>query len=270
MAQLEGKTALVTGAARGIGRATAAALVDAGATVLISDVDGDEVERTAAELGTYCYVGDLTVAGVSEDAVERAVSISGTLDVIVNNAGYTLDAPLHKLDIAHLQRMLDIHLLVPFRILSAAARYLREPAKEEARAGREVFRKVVNVSSVSGTMGNAGQTNYAAAKAGIVGLTKALAKEWGPLKINVNAVAFGMIDTRLTAPKAEVSIAGELVGLGIPEANREAFTQAIPFGRAGTAEEAASVIEFLCSPASDYVTGQVVNVAGGLGFGMTA
>jgi 3-oxoacyl-[acyl-carrier protein] reductase len=270
----DGKVALVTGAARGIGLATVAALVADGVRVVLSDIDGQEALQVASEFGdaVRAHTGDLTAEGVAEQAVQTAVDTWGRLDIIVNNAGYTLDAPLHKLDVDRFQRMLDIHLIVPFRVLCAAAPHLRDPAKEEAKHGREVFRKVVNISSITGTMGNAGQTNYASAKAGVIGLTKALAKEWGPLKINVNAVAFGMIDTRLTGPKSDessVEIGGRSVQLGIPEAGRQAFTEAIPFGRAGTAAEAASVIAFLCGPAGDYVTGQVVNVAGGLGMGMS-
>jgi 3-oxoacyl-[acyl-carrier protein] reductase len=275
MGVLEGRVALVTGAARGIGRATAAALAAQGARVVISDIDREETETTAAELG-FCvvgHVGDLTEAGVAEEAVERASSTWGRLDIVVNNAGYTLDAPLHKLDVERFQRMLDIHVLVPFRVLKAAAPLLREPAKQEREAGTEVFRKVVNISSVSGVMGNAGQTNYAAAKAGIVGLTKALAKEWGPLKINVNAVAFGFVETRLTAEKngdSTVDIGGNDVHVGIPEAGRRALAAAIPLGRAASPEEAAGAVAFLCGPGSDYVSGQVLNVTGGLAIGMSS
>jgi 3-oxoacyl-[acyl-carrier protein] reductase len=170
------------------------------------------------------------------------------------------------------QRMLDIHTIVPFRVIRAAAPHLREPAKQEREEGREVFRKIVNVSSISGTMGNAGQANYAAGKAGVVGLTKTLAKEWGQFKINVNAVAFGWIETRLTAPKESdntMEIGGEKVQLGIPEQMRQFASAVIPLGRPGQPEEAAGGVFFLCSPWSNFVHGQVLNITGGQFTGMT-
>jgi 3-oxoacyl-[acyl-carrier protein] reductase len=170
-------------------------------------------------------------------------------------------------------RMLDIHTVVPFRVLRAAAPHLREPAKKEREDGVEVFRKIVNVASTSGTMGNAGQANYAAGKAAVVGLTKTLAKEWGQFKINVNAVAFGFIDTRLTQPKVEsntMQVGGETVQLGIPEQVRGMAQFVIPLGRYGTPQEAAGGVFFLCSPWSDYVHGQVLNITGGQFTGMTS
>jgi 3-oxoacyl-[acyl-carrier protein] reductase len=168
--------------------------------------------------------------------------------------------------------MLDIHLVAPFRVIRAAAPHLREPAKAEKAEGQEVFRKIVNISSTSGLMGNAGQANYAAGKMGIVGLTKTLAKEWGQFKVNCNAVAFGFIETRLTAPKDESNVAevgGEKVQLGIPEQMRGMAQMLIPLGRPGTPEEAAGGVFFLCSPWSNYVHGQVLNVTGGQFTGMT-
>jgi 3-oxoacyl-[acyl-carrier protein] reductase len=208
-----------------------------------------------------------------ETLVQTAIDAWGRLDIVVNNAGYTLDGTLHKLSDDAFQRMLDIHTVVPFRVLRAAAPYLREPAKKERAEGREVFRKVVNVSSVSGTMGNAGQANYAAGKAAVVGLTKTLAKEWGQFKINVNAVAFGFIQTRLTAPKVEanqIEIDGETVQLGIPEPIRGVVPMMIALARTGTPQEAAGGVFFLCSPWSNFVHGQVLNVTGGQFGGMTA
>jgi 3-oxoacyl-[acyl-carrier protein] reductase len=191
---------------------------------------------------------------------------------VVNNAGYTRDGVLHKLTDDEFQAMLDIHTVVPFRVLRAAAPHLREPAKREREQGIEVFRKVVNVSSVSGTMGNAGQANYAAGKAAVVGLTKTLAKEWGQFKINVNAVAFGFIETRLTAAKDEANvmeIGGESVQLGIPDQKRQMAAMLIPLGRPGTPQEAAGGVFFLCSPWSNFVHGQVLNITGGQFTGMT-
>ena len=221
MAVLDDKVAIVSGSARGIGRATAELLSEHGARVVINDLDGDVAEQTAAEIAgeTVVYAGDLTKGGSPEALVQTAIDAWGRLDIIVNNAGYTIDGAIHKLSDDAFQRMLDIHTVVPFRVIRAAAPHLREPAKLERDEGREVFRKIVNVSSISGTMGNAGQANYAAGKAAVVGLTKALAKEWGQFKINVNAVAFGFIETRLTAAKVDenrIEIDGERVQLGIP------------------------------------------------------
>ena len=169
------------------------------------------------------------------------------------------------------QAMLDIHTIVPFRVLRAAAPHFREPAKKEKEAGEEVFRKVVNVTSISGTMGNAGQANYSSGKSGVVGLTKTLAKEWGQFKINVNAVAFGFVETRLTASKEEggkFEREGEEIQLGIPEQMRQMASMLIPVGRPATPEEAAGGIFFLCSPWSNFVHGQVLNVTGGQFSGM--
>src|ERR1700739_1656012 len=205
MGVLDGKAAIVTGSARGIGRATAELLSEQGAQVLINDLDGDVAEQAASEIGgeTAVYSGDLTKPGAPDELVAKAIDAFGKIDIIVNNAGYTVDAPVHKMTDDQFQKMLDIHTIVPFRVIRAAAPHLREPAKQEREEGKEVFRKIVNVSSTSGTLGNAGQANYSSAKAGVVGLTKTLAKEWGQFKINVNAVAFGFIDTRLTQAKVE-------------------------------------------------------------------
>jgi 3-oxoacyl-[acyl-carrier protein] reductase len=274
MGVLDGKVAIVTGSARGIGRATAELLAEHGAKVLINDLDADLAEQAASEIAgeTVVHGGDLTAPGAPDALVAAAVDAWGRLDIVVNNAGYTIDAPIHKMSDDAFQRMLDIHTVVPFRVLRAAAPHLREPAKREREQGIEVFRKVVNVSSISGTMGNAGQANYAAGKAGIVGLTKTLAKEWGQFKINVNAVAFGWIETRLTASKDEsnvMEIGGQTVQLGIPDQMRSMKAMLIPLGRSGTPEEAAGGVFFLCSPWSNFVHGQVLNVTGGQFTGMT-
>src|ERR687897_756160 len=227
MGVLDGKAAIVTGSARGIGRATAELLAEQGAKVLINDLDGDVAEEAASEIAgeTAVFGGDLTQAGVPDQLVQKAVDEFGQLDIIVNNAGYTWDGVAHKMTDEQFQAMLDIHTVVPFRVIRAAAPHLREPAKQERDEGREVFRKIVNVSSISGTMGNAGQANYSAAKAGVVGLTKTLAKEWGQFKINVNAVAFGFIETRLTQAKEkgetiEAGEGGPEGAIGIPEQMR--------------------------------------------------
>jgi 3-oxoacyl-[acyl-carrier protein] reductase len=274
MGVLDDKVAIVTGSARGIGRATAELLSEHGAKVLINDLDGDVAEETASQIDgeTVVYAGDLTAGGAPDELVKTAVDAWGRLDIVVNNAGYTLDAPIHKMSDEQFQAMIDIHNVVPFRVLRAAAPHLREPAKQERDEGREVFRKVVNVSSISGTMGNAGQVNYSSGKAGVVGLTKTLAKEWGQFKINVNAVAFGYIETRLTASKEDsnvMEIHGEKVQLGIPDQLRQMAPMLIPIGRPGTPEEAAGGVFFLCSPWSNFVHGQVLNITGGQFSGMT-
>jgi 3-oxoacyl-[acyl-carrier protein] reductase len=274
MGVLDGKSAIVTGSARGIGRATAELLAAQGAQVLINDLDGDVAEQAAGEIAgeTAVFAGDLTKPDAPEQLVQKAVDSFGKIDIIVNNAGYTLDAPIHKMTDEHFQAMLDIHTVVPFRVIRAAAPHLREPAKQEREEGKEVFRKIVNVSSTSGTFGNAGQANYSAGKAAVVGLTKTVAKEWGQFKVNVNAVAFGFIDTRLTQAKVDdnsMEIGGEKVQLGIPEQMRQMASMLIPLGRPATPEEAAGGIFFLCSPWSNYVHGQTLHITGGLFGGMT-
>ncbi len=275
MGVLDGKSAIVTGSARGIGRATAELLAAQGASVLINDLDGDIAEQAAQEITgeTAVFAGDLTKGDAPDQLVAKAIDSFGKIDIIVNNAGYTVDAPIHKMSDEQFQAMLDIHLVVPFKVIRAAAPHLREPAKKEREEGQEVFRKIVNVSSISGTMGNAGQANYSSAKAGVTGLTKTLAKEWGQFKVNVNAVAFGFIETRLTAAKQEdntMEIGGEKVQLGIPEQLRQMASMLIPLGRPGTPEEAAGGIFFLCSPWGNYVHGQVLNITGGQFVGMTS
>jgi 3-oxoacyl-[acyl-carrier protein] reductase len=274
MGVLDGKSAIVTGSARGIGRATAELLAEQGAQVLVNDLDGDIAEQASKEIAgeTAVFAGDLTRPGVPDELVQKAIDSFGKIDIIVNNAGYTIDAPVHKMSDEHFQAMLDIHTIVPFRVIRAAAPHLREPAKKEREEGREVFRKIVNVSSTSGTFGNAGQANYSSAKAAVVGLTKTVAKEWGQFKVNVNAVAFGFIDTRLTQAKVDentMEIHGETVQLGIPEQMRQMASMMIPLGRPAPPEEAAGGIFFLCSPWSNYVHGQTLHVTGGVFGGMT-
>jgi 3-oxoacyl-[acyl-carrier protein] reductase len=274
MGVLDGKSAIVTGSARGIGRATAELLVAEGAQVLINDLDGDVAQQAASEIDgeTAVYAGDLTKPGAADELVKTAIDSFGKIDIIVNNAGYTIDEPVHKMTDEHFQAMLDIHTIVPFRVIRAAAPHLREPAKKEREEGKEVFRKIVNVSSTSGTFGNPGQANYSSGKAAVVGLTKTVAKEWGQFKVNVNAVAFGFIDTRLTQAKVDenaMEIGGEKVQLGIPEQMRAMASAIIPLGRPATPEEAAGGIFFLCSPWSNYVHGQTLHVTGGIFGGMT-
>ncbi|HEY6053433.1 MAG TPA: SDR family NAD(P)-dependent oxidoreductase [Gaiellaceae bacterium] len=276
MKVLEGKAAIVTGSARGIGRATAELLTEHGARVLVNDLDADLAAQAASEIGgeTAVFGGDLTKEGVCEALVQKAVDEFGQLDIVVNNAGYTWDGMAHKLGDDQFRAMLEIHTVVPFRVLRAAAPYLRDAGKADKEAGREVFRKVVNVTSVSGTQGNVGQANYAAGKAGLVGLTKTLAKEWGPFKVNVNAVAFGFVETRLTAASdeggGETFVRDDVeIPLGIPGRLRELAPMIIPLGRPATPQDAAGPIFFLCSPWSNFVHGQVLTASGGQTTSMT-
>ncbi len=273
MGVLDDKVAIVTGSARGIGRATAEILSAQGAKVVINDLDKDVAEQTASEIAgeTAVFSGDLTKGDAPDQLVQTAIDAWGKIDIIVNNAGYTLDAPIHKMSDDWWDKMVAIHQTVPFKVIRAAAPHLREPAKKEKEEGVEVFRKIVNIASISGTMGNAGQANYSAAKNGVVGLTKTVAKEWGQFKINCNAVAFGFVDTRLTQSKVDdntMEIDGETVQLGIPDQMRSMASMLIPLGRPATPEEAAGGIFFLCSPWSNYVHGQVLNVSGGVFSGM--
>ncbi len=278
MGVLDDKVAIITGSARGIGRATAELLASQGAKVVINDLDADLAKQTASEIDgeTAVFGGDLTKGDAPAQLVQTAIDAWGKVDIVVNNAGYTLDGAVHKMSDENWERMLDIHLTVPFKVIRAVAPYMREVAKAERAEGKEVFRKIVNVSSTSGVFGNAGQANYAAGKAGVVGLTKTLAKEWGMFKINVNAVAFGFVETRLTAPKGSEETVGANIGdgksvdLGMNEVVRQGATMMTPLGRGASVEEAAGGIFFLCSPYSNYVTGQTLNVSGGMFGGMTA
>jgi 3-oxoacyl-[acyl-carrier protein] reductase len=275
MGLLEGKSAIITGSARGIGRATAELFVSEGARVLINDIDGDVAEQSASEIEgeTAVFAGDLTEPGVPEKLVETAFNEFGQVDALVNNAGYTWDGVVHRMGDEQFQAMLDIHTIVPFRMIRALAPHWREAAKQERDEGREYFRKIVNVTSISGTMGNAGQVNYSAAKAGVTGLTKTMAKEWGQFKINCNAVAFGFVETRLTQAKEAgetIEAGGEKVELGIPEQMRAMASMTIPLGRPAQPVEAAGPVLFLCSALSNYVHGQILNVTGGQFTGMTS
>jgi 3-oxoacyl-[acyl-carrier protein] reductase len=273
MGLLDGKAAIITGSARGIGRATAELFVAEGARVLINDIDGDVAEQAASEIDgeTAVFSGDLTKPEAADKLVAAAIDAFGSVDCVVNNAGYTWDGVVHRMTDEQFQAMLDIHTVVPFRVIRALAPQWREAAKAERAEGKEVFRKIVNISSVSGTMGNAGQANYASAKAGVTGLTKAVAKEWGQFKINCNAIAFGFVETRLTAAKenaGEIEREGEKIELGIPEQMRQMGKMMIPLGRAAQPEEAAGPVLLLCSDYANYIHGQVINVTGGQFTGM--
>jgi 3-oxoacyl-[acyl-carrier protein] reductase len=270
--KLEGKVALVSGSGRGIGREIALKLTSEGARLVINDLDAVPAEKTAADIvagggQAVACVGSVTDADFGDRFVKTALDAFGGVDIIVNNAGYTWDNVVQKMSDEQWEAMLAVHLTAPFRILRAASGFIRDAAKREADAGAPVFRKVVNISSTSGVYGNAGQANYAAAKAGINGLTKAMAKEWGRYKVNVNSVAFGLIMTRLTEAAADadakIDIAGQQIKVGVnPQVlkNAEAL---IPLGRGGTPEEAAGAVYMFCIPESNYVSGQVLVCGGG-------
>jgi 3-oxoacyl-[acyl-carrier protein] reductase len=275
MGLLDGKTAIITGSARGIGRATAELFSAEGAQVTINDIDGDIAEQAASEITgeTVAVAGDLTKPGACDEVVQKTVDAFGKVDILVNNAGYTWDGVVHNMTDEQFQAMLDIHTVVPFRMIRAVAPHMREPAKAERNEGKEVFRKIVNITSISGTMGNSGQANYSSGKAGVTGLTRTVAKEWGPFKVNVNAVAFGFVETRLTQAKekgetVQAGAAGEEIPIGIPEQMRQLASAIIPLGRAAQPEEAAQPVLFLASPLSNYVHGQILNVTGGQFGGM--
>jgi 3-oxoacyl-[acyl-carrier protein] reductase len=273
MSKLTGKVALISGSGRGIGRALALKLAGEGARVVVNDLDeAPAAEVVAAIKGAggeaIACVGSVTAEGFADRFVGAAMDTFGGLDIIVNNAGYTWDSVIQKMSDEQFQTMLDVHLVAPFRILRAAAEPIRIMAKKEAEAGREVFRKVVNISSMAGTNGNAGQSNYSSAKAALVGLTKTLSKEWGRYKVDVNCVAYGFIDTRLTQSlsreDAKVSIDGREFVVGVPEATRQTLPMMVPLGRAGTPEEAAGAVYLFCIPESNYISGQVIIVGGGI------
>jgi 3-oxoacyl-[acyl-carrier protein] reductase len=271
--KLDGKVALITGAGRGIGRAAALKLAAEGARVVVNDLDdtpaNDVVSQIRSQGGdALAFAGSVTADDFAERFVGAAMQHYGGLDIVVNNAGYTWDNVIQKTSDEQWQAVIDCHLTAPFRILRAAQPVIRQLSRAEAEAGRRVVRKVVNVSSVSGLFGNAGQVNYSAAKAGIVGMTMTLAKEWGRLNTTVNCVAFGFIDTRLTAATTDdgntANIEGREIKFGISKDTRAFMETFIPLGRAGTPEEAAGAIYLLCVPESDYVSGQTLLCSGGL------
>jgi 3-oxoacyl-[acyl-carrier protein] reductase len=272
---LSGRTALVTGAGRGIGREISSKLALAGAAVVINDLDESALNETAESIHqsagrVFPVVGDVTAAEFPERLIRAAIENFRSIDIIVNNAGYTWDSVIQKTTDEQFQAMLDIHLMAPFRILRAASTYIREAAKTEIGAAQRVMRKVVNITSIAGTDGNAGQAGYSSGKAGVIGLTKTLAKEWGRYNVTVNAVGFGLIETRLIQPisgeRASIEIKGRQIAVGVQPKMLEAVKTACPLGRLGTPEEAANAVLFFCSPLSDYVTGEVLICGGGLHF----
>jgi len=271
---LEGKTAIVTGSGRGIGRAIAKRLVSAGACVMLNDLDEKmllESKDSLADPQRVSFVqGDLTDPLVPAKVIDATLDTFKAVDIIVNNAGYSWDNVIQKTTDEQFLAMLDIHLVTPFRLLRAASQYIRTAAKQEMAGGQRVMRKVVNITSISGTDGNAGQIGYSSGKAGVIGLTKTLAKEWGRYNVNVNAVGFGLIETRLVQPLdaagASMEMHGHQIRLGVQPSLLDSVKSACPLGRLGTPQEAAGAVLFFCSPLSDYVTGEVLICGGGLHF----
>ncbi|MGO4280976.1 3-oxoacyl-[acyl-carrier protein] reductase [Cupriavidus sp. OV038] len=271
--KLEGKVAIVTGAGRGIGRCIALKFANEGASVVVNDLDAAPANEVVAEIRAaggqaLAFPCNVTAPDFGDRLVKATLESFGGIDIIVNNAGYTWDNVIQKMSDEQWDAILDCHLKAPFNLLRAAQPYFREASKAEAADGREVFRKVVNISSTSGTQGNAGQVNYSAAKAGVMGMTKTLAREWGRMKVNVNCVAFGFIATRLTEPTAEektVSIEGRDIKVGVNPDRIVQASKEIALGRPGTPEEAAGSVFMFCIPESDYVTGQTIICGGGRG-----
>jgi 3-oxoacyl-[acyl-carrier protein] reductase len=269
---LQDRVAIITGSGRGIGQAAAMRFAAEGARVVVSDIDAQPAEETVAAINAgggeaAVYVGDVLAPDFAEGIVRKAVDTWGGLHIIVNNAGFTWDSMIHKMAEEQWDKILDIHLKAPYRIIKAAHPYFCNAAKDEMeKEGRALARKIVNISSVAGVGGNLGQANYSSAKAGIVGLTKTMSKEWARFNVQANCVAFGFIDTRLTQEKEkgiEVDTGQEKVAVGVPAKQRDIFIKMIPMGRAGTPDEAASAILFFASPLSDYVSGQLLICGGG-------
>lgn len=271
--KLSGKVAIVTGSGRGIGRAIALKFVSEGAKVVINDLDQEPADEVVAEIRALggeavACCGNVTAADFGERCVKTALDAFGRLDIIINNAGFTWDNVIQKMSEEQWDAVVDCHLKAPFLLLKAAYPYFREASRAETEAGEVVYRKVVNISSVSGTQGNAGQINYAAAKAGIMGMTKTMAKEWGRMNINVNCVAFGAIETRLTQSTTEektVAVEGRDIKVGVHPDRIAAVYRDTPLGRFGTAEEAAGSVFMFCIPESNFVSGQTIICGGGRG-----
>jgi 3-oxoacyl-[acyl-carrier protein] reductase len=272
--KLAGRTAIVTGSGRGIGRAIAEKFASEGARVVINDLDAEpaaEVVDAITKSGGEAVAcnGSVCDSDFGERAVAMALDRFGGLDVIVNNAGYTWDSVIQKMGDDQWDAILDVHLKAPFRLLRAAQPHLSAARKADLETGRQVTRKVINISSIAGLYGNAGQANYSSAKMGVVGMTRALAKEWGRYNVAVNCVAYGYIQTRLTetftdTPNLIEIEGGRQVKVGVQGGLKTMVEQMTPLGRAGTIEDAAGAVYLFAIPESDYISGQVVVCGGGL------
>lgn len=273
MGNLDNKVAIVSGSGRGIGREIALKFAAQGARVVVNDLDAEPAKETVAAIEAaggqaVAVPGSVTDEDFAQRFVSAAVDAYGGLDIIVNNAGYTWDSVIQKMTDEQWDAILDVHLKAPFRILRAAQPVIAGLVKQAKEAGEAVpCRKVVNISSMAGTGGNAGQSNYSAAKAGVLGLTKTLSKEWGRYNVTVNAVAFGLIKTRLTEAPADgsstIDVQGRELKVGVNPDLLAAMERSIPLGRAGTPAEAAGAVYLLCTPESDYISGQTLLCGGG-------
>jgi 3-oxoacyl-[acyl-carrier protein] reductase len=296
---LAGQVAIITGGSRGIGGAAATMLAANGAHVVIADVDAAQADDTVLTLNkafgadtAVAHVADLVAPGACDELVQHTLDTYAAIDIVVNNAGYAWDGGLHNMSDEQFQALLDIHLIVPFRLARATAPVFKAAAEADDRDGRTRHRKTVMVSSLAGQWGLAGGGNYAAAKAGMLGLMRTMAQEWGRFHVNVNAVAFGVIQTRFGLPQSEhqvIETGGRTIHVGMQAKQAERMgvrvepgrivpdeetyaAKPAPFaalGRTGTIREAADTIFWLCSPLSDYVTGQVIAVNGGARGGMS-
>ena len=272
MGLLEGKAAIITGSGRGVGQAIATLFAKEGASVVINDLDANPAEETVGEIkktgaNAAACVGSVTDIEFPDKLIDTVIKEFGRLDIIVNCAGYTWDAVIQKQTDEMWYAMMDVHVTAPFRIIRAATPYIRDAAKKEMAEGKRVHRKIINISSLAGVCGNAGQANYSSAKAAIIGLTKCMAKEWGRYNVNVNAVAYGAIGTRLTQAvddKQIINVEGKDIPIGVPKAVMGSLTMMCPLGRIGTPEEAAGPVLFLASHLSDYVSSEVLICSGGL------
>jgi len=274
MSKLAGQVAIVTGAGRGVGRATAIKLANDGARVVVNDLDPNVAEETVSLIQqagqeAMAVIGSVTDPDFPKQLIHSALDTYGGIDIIVNNAGYIWNGAMHNHSDEQFQAMLDVHLSAPFRILREFSNWLRPQANKEIETdGQARWRKVVNISSVSGTTGSATQIAYSAAKAGVLGLTKTLAKEWGRYNVTVNCVAFGPIDTRLTQPYSDVpptiEVAGREFKVGLSEGQINGITTTSPLGRTGKPEDAAGAVYLFCIPESNFVTGEVLTCSGGL------
>lgn len=274
MNKLQDKTAIVTGAGRGVGQAAAIKLSEEGAAVVVNDLDEPAVIETVTRIQAMGgraigLPGDVTDIDFPSELIETAVASTGQIDIVVNNAGYIWNSAIHNHSDDQWQAMLDIHATAPFRILRAFAPWLRDTARREiAESGRARCRKVVNVSSVSGTRGSATQIGYSAGKAAVIGITRTLAKEWGRYNVTVNCVAFGHINTRLTQPYEDepptIDVAGKDFRVGLNMEQIRAIESETPLGRAGEPEDGAGAIYLFCIPESDFISGEVLTCSGGL------